>query len=53
MLEQLLRDLGAGLAAADFPIRVPGDTPSVVQEVHRVLLHTFCEGIESAMAEAS
>lgn len=42
---------GGGLAKkyADFCVCVPGKTPSDVQELHIVLLHTLCACVEDAL----
>lgn len=42
---------GGGPAAelADFPLVVPGDRTSTIQELHIVLAHSICESVELAL----
>ncbi|WP_404360879.1 SIS domain-containing protein [Methylotuvimicrobium sp. KM1] len=43
------RDGGKVKTMADHAIIAPGDTTSIIQELHIVLAHTLCECVEAAM----
>lgn len=43
------RDGGKANAHADFPILVPGERTSCIQELHLVIEHTLCEIVEKAI----
>lgn len=40
---------GAAAELADFPLVVPGDRTSTIQELHIVLGHSLCESVERAL----
>jgi D-sedoheptulose 7-phosphate isomerase len=43
------RDGGIAKDLADFPIVVPGEMTSTIQELHILLAHTLCESVELAI----
>jgi D-sedoheptulose 7-phosphate isomerase len=47
----VLTGFGGGQAAelADFPLIVPGQRTSTIQELHIVLAHSICESVEQAL----
>jgi D-sedoheptulose 7-phosphate isomerase len=43
---------GGGLASiADIPIKVPSDSTSTIQEVHRTIIHIICNIVDDYYAQ--